>query len=64
MTSCRPLSPTRVSFLFYTRITPTLWRVVDRSDGAGPIRCVGPLYRTKAELLADFDRYARDAWGR
>jgi hypothetical protein len=24
---------------------------------------VGPLYRTKAELLADLTAYARDAWG-
>ncbi len=33
---------------------PRCWRIVDRSTN----RVVGPIYKTKAELLADLDRYA------
>lgn len=32
------------------------WRFVDTSSGS----TVGPLYKTKAELLADMDRYAHN----
>lgn len=55
---------TRIQGLGYCQVEPNLWRVADIHDGITYTpRCVGPHYRTKTELLADFDRYARDAWG-
>lgn len=36
------------------------WRVIDISDER--YASVGPIYASKAELLADFDRYAA-TWG-
>ena len=55
---------TRHVGLGYVRVARDLWRVVDRHEGDGewPV-CVGPLYRTRGELLEDLDRYAREAWG-
>jgi hypothetical protein len=50
---------TRFPGLGYRKDSPNLWRVVDTSSG----RSVGPQYRTKAELLADLARYARENWG-
>lgn len=50
---------TRFPELGYTLSEPGLWRVVDLSTGAH----VGPHYRSKAELLADLERYARQNWG-
>jgi hypothetical protein len=47
--------PTRFPELFYAPIRPNLWRILD-ADGAA----IGPQYRTRFELLADLDRYARD----
>lgn len=44
-----------------------LWRVVDIHDSLlnsqGVPRTVGPMYASKAELLSDLDRYARESWG-
>lgn len=55
---------TRYAGLGYVQLTRGVWRVVDRHDGDGEVpRCVGPIYRTRAELLADLDAYAREAWG-
>ena len=45
---------TRFSELGYTHVTRNLWRNVDISTG----NVVGPHYRSKAELLADLERYA------
>ncbi len=50
------LRKTRFPELAYTNITPGLWRIVDTSTK----QTVGPHYATKAELLADLERYARD----
>lgn len=38
------------------------WRVIDIHE---PTRsaAVGPIYQSKAELLADLDRYAKESWG-
>lgn len=47
--------PTRYPELGYRHQGSGLWRIVDNSSGSE----VGPQYRTKAELLADLDRYAR-----
>lgn len=38
-----------------------VWRVIDLHD-AGRAAVVGPMYRSKAELLTDFDRYSA-TWG-
>lgn len=55
---------TRIAGLGYVKVSPTLWRVVDLHEGETDTpRTVGPLYRTKQELLADFDRYSKEAWG-
>jgi hypothetical protein len=47
---------TRYAELGYRKVLPTLWRIVDMATGAE----IGPHYRTKAELLADLARYAKD----
>lgn len=41
--------------LFYGNQPNVGWRFVVQNDG---YRQVGPIYRTKAELLADLSRYA------
>ncbi len=54
---------TRYAGLGYANTNPagkSLWRVIDLHDDRNA--AVGPLYETKAELLADFDRYAK-TWG-
>lgn len=48
------MTPTRFPELSYAK-TGNVWRFVDNSTG----RVVGPSYRTKAELLADVERYAK-----
>ena len=45
---------TRFPELGYKQIDLNCWMVIDKSD----YRQVGPQYRTKAELLADLERYA------
>jgi hypothetical protein len=45
---------TRFPELGYARPLKEVWRVIDKSTGCG----VGPLYKTRAELLADLDRFA------
>lgn len=56
---------TRFETLGFINQLPGLWRFIDLSDykPQDPPRTVGPQYRTKAELLADLARYARDSWG-
>jgi hypothetical protein len=41
------------------------WRILDLTGGepAEDAPGVGPQYRTRAELLADLDRYATDVFG-
>ncbi len=57
---CKPyvggVVATRYKGLGYGR-TGDVWRIFDTSDGES---AVGPHYRSKAELLADLDRYARE----
>lgn len=48
--------PTRFSELAYTQTAPGLWRIVDTGTGL----TIGPFYATKAELLADLARYAKN----
>ena len=47
---------TRYPELGYAKHAPDLWRIIDLSDG----QAVGPHYKSKAELLGDLDRYARE----
>ncbi|MCD1645206.1 hypothetical protein [Aurantimonas coralicida] len=50
---------TRFPELYFENIGPSMW-----SFFAADTRSrVGPIYRTKTELLADLTRYAREAWG-
>lgn len=46
------MTPTRFDWLGY-RKEGNLWRLVDRNTNA----TIGPLYRTKAELLADLEHF-------
>jgi hypothetical protein len=48
--------PTRYSELAYARHAPNLWRII----AVDTDQAVGPFYVTKAELLADLARYAKD----
>lgn len=42
---------------------PRLWRFLDLTeDYGGRFAAVGDHYRTKAEALADLERYARETW--
>lgn len=50
------MTPTRFAELGYEQHGPKLWRVVTTDTGSA----VGPQYATKAELLADLERYAAD----
>lgn len=54
------LKNTKVPYLKYTR-QGNAWRVIDTTDGRNA--AVGPIYPTRKELLADFDRYAAESWG-
>ncbi|MNC69889.1 hypothetical protein D3C76_165240 [compost metagenome] len=61
------IQKTRYMGLGYYNQQPGLWRVVDIHDSLlnsqGVPRAVGPQYASKAELLSDLDRYARESWG-
>ena len=62
--------PTRYKGLGYMKLAPSNWRLVDLEQTAYNNRCsspnmntpscVGPIYKTKAELLADLHRFATD----
>ena len=54
------LRQTRYPELCYMQQDRNLWRFVYVGEGCESV--VGPQYRTKAELLADLERYARE-WG-
>ena len=56
------MNATRFPELAYYNPIRGIWRFVDRENN----REVGggeEVYRTKAELLADLTRYAKDSWG-
>ena len=57
----RKIHRTRFAGLGYILVCDACWRFVDLSDNRSAT--VGPQYRTKAELLADLQRYAREVWG-
>ena len=52
------IRPTRFKELGYVSYAG-IWRFVDTETKAA----VGPIYKTKSEMLADLERYARDNWG-
>jgi len=45
--------------LGYEKQGSNLWRIMSIDPGSPPA-AVGPHYKTKAELLADLDRYAKE----
>ncbi len=49
-----PILLTRFPELGFANVDKGRWRIIDRSTGS----TVGPHYRTKAELMADVDRFA------
>lgn len=55
------LKPTRYPELFFEH-RGDHWRLIDGADLPKRIG-IGPQYRTKAELLADLDRYAKEIYG-
>ena len=57
---------TRFPQLTFSRVSPREWSfyATEKEDPKGWYRNrVGPLYASRAELLADLTRYARDSWG-
>lgn len=50
---------TRFSELVYARLDRQHWSFFTTDTDSR----VGPLYASKAELLADLARYARESWG-
>ncbi len=50
---------TRFPELGYDKHDTALWRIIDLTDHPR-VAPVGPHYRSKAELLADLDRYAAE----
>lgn len=48
------ITRTRFETLGFTKRAPGFWRFVDLTTG----QTVGLIYQTKAELLADLDRFA------
>ncbi len=50
-------TPTRFAELEYEKHGADLWRIIDVTDARHPAP-VGPHYKTKAELLADLERFA------
>ena len=59
------ITRTRFKGLGYANTCPVgkaCWRVIDLHQ-EGREASVGPIYNTKAELLADLERYAKDSWG-
>lgn len=48
---------TRFAELAFVKLTPTCWRLVATAS-LPRVAVIGPLYRTKAELLADLTGYA------
>lgn len=51
---------TRFAELGILKCTPSLWRIVDITEGLDSGRVIGPHYRSKMELLADLPRYAQE----
>ena len=52
------LTQTRVQPLALAQMSPGHWQFIDTTDGDNSQ--VGPIYKSKAEALADLDRYSRD----
>ncbi len=64
MTTTDNVRPTRYVYLGYVQDGPRLWRLVDLThEVCGLNPRVGPHYPTRAELLADLERYTRACWG-
>ena len=53
---------TNIKELSYIKQDIGLWRVIDTQYKTDNLRTVGKHYASKAELLADFDRYSKE-WG-
>lgn len=51
------IRPTRYQDLGYRQDGPQLWRIYHTEE---PVAAVGPFYASKAELMGDLDRYARE----
>jgi len=50
---------TRYTELMYEQQATNLWRIID-VDGVDGQAAIGPRYKSRAELLADLDRFARE----
>lgn len=53
------LTKTRFAEISYASIKPKGWSFFDSSTG----NRVGEIYASKAELLSDLSRYAKESWG-
>lgn len=56
-----PVTVTRYDFLGLTKSGPSCWRWLDLNDLEN-VSEVGPIYKTKAEALADLEDYVKRAW--
>ena len=53
-------APTRYPELTFAQVAPGQWQLLCRGGwGGNDWAQIGPAYASKAELLADLDRYAR-----
>ena len=55
-----PTRHTKVTGIYYRKFWRDHWQHVDMNDPGKPAQ-VGPVYRTRAELLADHDDYVNRA---
>lgn len=54
-------SKTRFPELGYEKQDSNLWRIIDMADGRNS--AIGPIYKTKGELLGDLNRFASEYYG-
>ena len=56
--SANTVRPTRFAELGYRNDGPGVWRIYDVTEAREA--AIGPIYRSKTELLADLQRYATE----
>ena len=63
MTFPYKIHATRFPTLHFVNYGPGHWQFVSGTRSDGWPSQVGPIYKTKAELLGDLTTYARESWG-
>lgn len=57
----RPLHHSERSGIYFVKLASDDWRHVDANSDRPAT--VGPIYKSRSELLADSNRYCRENWG-